>query len=113
MLRERSYLRGISVANVRVNTEPRAWSEKIASIPSPFVAQLLQTVLKNSHNLYAEMLLKRSSNGTYDASFALERALLDERGARAARLVPLRRRLRPRARRSRHRRAPASRCCAG
>ncbi|HEV7241219.1 MAG TPA: D-alanyl-D-alanine carboxypeptidase [Thermoanaerobaculia bacterium] len=81
VLRESLYLRGISVANVRVNTEPRALPEKIAiekiaSIPSPFVAQLLQTVLKNSHNLYAEMLLKRSSNGTYDASFALERALL-------------------------------------
>jgi len=76
VLRESLYLRGISVANVRVNTEPHAWSERIASIPSPFVGQLLQTVLKNSHNLYAEMLLKRASNGTYDASFALERALL-------------------------------------
>lgn len=76
VLRESLYLRGISVANVRVNTEPRAWNEKIASIPSPFVAQLLQTVLKNSQNLYTEMLLKRASNGTYDASFALERALL-------------------------------------
>lgn len=76
VLREALDLRGVSVANVRVNTERREWSEKVASIPSPFVAQLLQTVLKNSHNLYTEMLLKRSSNGTYDASFALERALM-------------------------------------
>ncbi len=76
VLREALNLRGITIANVRANTEPHAWSTKIASIPSPFVAQLLQTVLKNSHNLYAEMLLKRASNGTYDASFALERALM-------------------------------------
>ena len=76
VLREELYLRGISVANVRVNTEPRQWSERIADLPSPFVAQLLTTVLKNSHNLYTEMLFKRASNGTYPASFALERALL-------------------------------------
>ena len=76
VLRESLDLRGISVANVRVNTEPRTWSMKVASIPSPFVAQLLETVLKNSHNLYAEMLLKRSANGTYDGAFARERTLL-------------------------------------
>lgn len=76
VLRDSLELRGVRVANVRVNTEPRTWSEKIASIPSPFVGQMLETVLKNSHNLYAEMLLKRSSNGTYDASFARERTLL-------------------------------------
>ena len=75
-LREALYLRGIEVANVRVNTEPRAWSGKIADLPSPFVAQLLTTVLKNSHNLYTEMLFKRSSNGTYPGSFERERALL-------------------------------------
>jgi len=76
-LRDVLYLRGISVAGVRVNTEPRQWSgEKLASLPSPFVAQLLTTILKNSHNLYTEMLFKRASNGTYPASFALERALL-------------------------------------
>ena len=76
VLREALDLRGIAVANVRVNTEPRTWSGKIASIPSPFIAHLLQAVLENSQNLYTEMLLKRSSGGTYDASFALERALL-------------------------------------
>lgn len=78
VLREALYLRGIGVSNVRVNTEPRTWANRVASIPSPFVAQLLQTVLKNSHNLYTEMLLKRSSNGTYDASFARERALMND-----------------------------------
>src|SRR5688572_32496205 len=52
--------------STRVQTERRTWSEKIADIPSPFVAQLLATVLKNSHNLYTEMLFKRASNGTYE-----------------------------------------------
>ncbi|HUP59967.1 MAG TPA: D-alanyl-D-alanine carboxypeptidase [Thermoanaerobaculia bacterium] len=74
-MRDALFSRGIAVAGVtRVNTERRAWGEKLAEIRSPFVAHLLATVLKNSHNLYAEMLLKRSSNGTYEASFALERA---------------------------------------
>jgi serine-type D-Ala-D-Ala carboxypeptidase/endopeptidase (penicillin-binding protein 4) len=77
VLREALDLRGIRVASLRVNTGPRTWADKFASIPSPFVAQLLQTVLKNSHNLYTEMLLKRSSDGTYGASFARERALLE------------------------------------
>lgn len=76
-LRDVLDLRGISVENVRVHAVgPRAWGEKVASLPSPFVAQLLTTILKNSHNLYAEMLFKRASNGTYPASFELERALL-------------------------------------
>jgi D-alanyl-D-alanine carboxypeptidase/D-alanyl-D-alanine-endopeptidase (penicillin-binding protein 4) len=76
-LRDALTLRGIEVAGVpRVNTEPRAWGEKLLTIPSPFVGHLLTTVLKNSHNLYAEMLFKRSSGGTYDGSFELERALL-------------------------------------
>jgi len=68
---------GIEVTGVpRVNTEPRALSERIATIPSPFIGQLLMTVLKNSHNLYAEMLLKRTTDGTYDGAFATERAFL-------------------------------------
>jgi D-alanyl-D-alanine carboxypeptidase/D-alanyl-D-alanine-endopeptidase (penicillin-binding protein 4) len=68
---------GIEVTGVtRVNTEPRGWSERVATIPSPFIGQLLATVLKNSHNLYAEMLLKRIANGTYDGAFATERAFL-------------------------------------
>ena len=64
--------RGVGVQGVRVNTEPKAWSEKIATLPSPFVGELLRTVLKNSHNLYTEMLLKRASGGTYAGSFAIE-----------------------------------------
>lgn len=49
--------------------------ERIASIQSPMVAQLLASVLKNSQNLYAEMLFKRSSpSGSYDESRQLERA---------------------------------------
>ncbi len=76
VLREALELRGIGVANVRVNTQPRAWGEPVASLPSPFVGELLRTVLKNSHNLYTEMLFKRASNGTYSGSFATERATL-------------------------------------
>lgn len=78
VLRDALDVRGVSVANVRVNTEPHVWTNRIASIPSPFIAQLLQTVLKNSHNLYAEMLLKRSADGTYDGAFARERTLMNE-----------------------------------
>ena len=75
-LRDALLRQGISVSGVRVNTEPRAWGEKVADLPSPFVGQLLETVLKNSHNLYAEMLLKRSAAGTYDSAFARERVFL-------------------------------------
>ena len=74
-LRDALVSRGIAVTGTpRVNTEKRAWGEKVADLPSPFVAQLLATVLKNSHNLYTEMLLKRSADGTYPGAFALERA---------------------------------------
>jgi D-alanyl-D-alanine carboxypeptidase len=76
VLREALELRGIAVMNVRVNAQPRAWGEPIATLPSPFVGELLRTVLKNSHNLYTEMLFKRSSNGTYPGSFELERRTL-------------------------------------
>jgi D-alanyl-D-alanine carboxypeptidase len=77
VLSEALLLRGIEVTGVaRVNTERREWAEKVATIPSPFIGHLLTTVLKNSHNLYAEMLFKRVSGGTYDGSFALERAFL-------------------------------------
>ena len=76
-LRDALVARGVTVTGVpRVNVERRAWGERIASLPSPFVGYLLTTVLKNSHNLYAEMLLKRTTNGTYDGAFATERAFL-------------------------------------
>ncbi len=60
----------------RVQTEPRAWQEKLLDIPSPTVAQMLTTVLKNSHNLYTEMLLKRAAGGTYANAFAIDRLFL-------------------------------------
>jgi len=73
-LREALVSRGITVTGATfANFERREWGEKLADIPSPFVAHLLTTVLKNSHNLYAEMLFKRASDGTYPSSFALER----------------------------------------
>jgi len=75
-LRDALALRGIIVGGVRVNTEPRTWGEKLADLPSPFVGQLLGTVLKNSHNLYAEMLLKHIAGGTYDGAFERERLFL-------------------------------------
>jgi serine-type D-Ala-D-Ala carboxypeptidase/endopeptidase (penicillin-binding protein 4) len=68
---------GIEVAGaVRINTEPRAWERKVLDIPSPFVAHMLTTVLKNSQNLYTEMLFKRAGGGTYASAFALDRAFL-------------------------------------
>jgi serine-type D-Ala-D-Ala carboxypeptidase/endopeptidase (penicillin-binding protein 4) len=76
-LREALILRGIEVTGTtRVNAEPRAWASRIATLPSPFVGELLRTVLKNSHNLYTEMLLKRAGGGTYENAFAIERAFL-------------------------------------
>jgi serine-type D-Ala-D-Ala carboxypeptidase/endopeptidase (penicillin-binding protein 4) len=76
-LREALLLRGVNVTgNVRVNVEPRGWQERVTALSSPFVGELLRTVLKNSHNLYAEMLLKRMGGGTYDNAFAVERAFL-------------------------------------
>ncbi|HEV7767431.1 MAG TPA: D-alanyl-D-alanine carboxypeptidase [Thermoanaerobaculia bacterium] len=77
VLREALILGGIEVTGLsRVNTERRAWSERITTLPSPFIGHLLMPVLKNSHNLYAEMLLKRTFDGTYDGAFANERAFL-------------------------------------
>ena len=54
-----------------INTAPRAWSERLAVIPSPFLFDLLRTELKYSQNLYAEMLFKDAS-GSYEGSEALE-----------------------------------------
>ena len=80
-LRDALALAGIEITGIpRVNTEPHTWSERVATIPSPFIGQLLGTVLKNSHNLYAEMLLKRTTNGTYDGAFQTERAFLTRLG---------------------------------
>jgi D-alanyl-D-alanine carboxypeptidase/D-alanyl-D-alanine-endopeptidase (penicillin-binding protein 4) len=74
-LRDALVLAGVRVSgSVRLNTAPRSWREPLARVESPYVAQLLTTVLKNSHNLYAEMLFKRSSpSGSYAESEELER----------------------------------------
>jgi D-alanyl-D-alanine carboxypeptidase/D-alanyl-D-alanine-endopeptidase (penicillin-binding protein 4) len=81
-LREALWIAGIRVRGVtRVNTTPRAWRERVATIESPPLFQLLTTVLKNSQNLYTDMLFKDlSANGTAPASFeasaAIERTFL-------------------------------------
>ncbi len=68
---------GINVTGAaRVQSEPRTWREKLLDIPSPTIAMMLTTILKNSHNLYAEMLLKRAGGGTYANAFALDRQFL-------------------------------------
>ena len=65
---------------IRVNTAPRAWSERLAVIPSPFLFDLLRTELTVSQNLYAEMLFKDAS-GSYEGSEAVEAAFLTGIGA--------------------------------
>jgi len=78
-LRDALVFAGITVTGVaRVNTAPSAFAavERLAALPSPFIGQLLATVLKNSHNLYAEMLLKRTVDGTYASAFENERAFM-------------------------------------
>jgi D-alanyl-D-alanine carboxypeptidase/D-alanyl-D-alanine-endopeptidase (penicillin-binding protein 4) len=61
--------------SVRLQTDVRAWGEKLAQVESPFVEQLLMTVLKNSQNLYAETLYKRLSAGEKPASYAASREI--------------------------------------
>ncbi|MFL6246185.1 MAG: D-alanyl-D-alanine carboxypeptidase/D-alanyl-D-alanine-endopeptidase [Thermoanaerobaculia bacterium] len=76
-LRDALFMHGIEITGIpRVQTEPRTWAERIITLPSPFIGQLLGTVLKNSHNLYAEMLLKRVGGGTYGDGLAREHAFL-------------------------------------
>ncbi len=65
-------VRVLTRADAQATARPRG--ERIATVQSPMVAQLLASVLKNSQNLYAEMLFKRSSpSGSYDESQNLER----------------------------------------
>lgn len=65
---------------MRINAEPRAWRERLAVIESPPVYFLLTTVLKNSQNLYAEMLFRASARGPapigYDDARRVEEAFL-------------------------------------
>lgn len=76
-LRDSLWNAGIPVEEIRVNTSPREWSRKVATIRSPFVYQQLVTILSNSHNLYTEMLLKRIAKDGEPASYprAFEREL--------------------------------------
>lgn len=67
---------GIRVGGaLRLQTEPRLWSERLAGVESPFVEQMLMTVLQNSQNLYAETLYKRLSTGDKPASYAASREM--------------------------------------
>ena len=74
-LRDALVMGGIRVDGaVKLNTSPRVWPSFVTRVQSPMLFQLLTTVLKNSHNLYAEMLFKRSSpTGSYADSEELER----------------------------------------
>jgi len=80
-LRDALVARGIAVdGTLRTETAPHEWRDRIATLESPFVSQLLTTVLKNSQNLYAEMLLKRAADGTYAGAFDRERRTLQDLG---------------------------------
>lgn len=74
-LRDALVMGGIDAGGaVKLNTAPRVWTTFVTSVQSPTLFQLLTTVLKSSHNLYAEMLFKRSSpTGSYADSEELER----------------------------------------
>ncbi|MBK5259632.1 MAG: D-alanyl-D-alanine carboxypeptidase/D-alanyl-D-alanine-endopeptidase [Thermoanaerobaculia bacterium] len=62
---------GIEVTGrIRVEWEPRVGGERIAAVRSPFLQHMLYAVFRNSHNLYAEMLLKRMSAGDEPASYS-------------------------------------------
>ena len=63
---------GIEVTGaIRVEIERSEWQDFLVSVHSPFVQHLLYAVYKNSHNLYAEMLLKRTvAEGEEPASYS-------------------------------------------
>ncbi|MGH9418568.1 MAG: D-alanyl-D-alanine carboxypeptidase/D-alanyl-D-alanine endopeptidase, partial [Thermoanaerobaculia bacterium] len=80
-LRDTLHHAGIVVTGAAiVNTTPRTWPERVATIESPPLWQLLSVVLKPSQNLYAEMLFKSLSSGvqpaSYGASEEIERRFL-------------------------------------
>jgi D-alanyl-D-alanine carboxypeptidase/D-alanyl-D-alanine-endopeptidase (penicillin-binding protein 4) len=77
-LRDLLIFDGITVdGDVRLGT---AIGERIAIVESPPLSQLLTTMLKNSQNLYAEMLFKNAGGGTYDAAIETERRFVNELG---------------------------------
>jgi D-alanyl-D-alanine carboxypeptidase/D-alanyl-D-alanine-endopeptidase (penicillin-binding protein 4) len=65
---------GIGVQNVRVGRS--ASPDRIATILSPPMWQLLSVEMKPSQNLYAEMLYKDAGDGTYDGAREAERRFL-------------------------------------
>ena len=68
---------GIAVrGTVRTNVAPRAYEQRIATILSPPMWQLLSVEMKPSQNLYAEMLYKDAGGGAYDGAREAERRFL-------------------------------------
>ena len=68
---------GIAVrGTLRVSTTPRAYRDRLATIASPPMWQLLSMEMKPSQNLYAEMLYKDAGGGTYDGAREAERRFL-------------------------------------
>jgi D-alanyl-D-alanine carboxypeptidase/D-alanyl-D-alanine-endopeptidase (penicillin-binding protein 4) len=68
---------GIAVrGGLRINDVPRAWEQRIATILSPPMWQLLSVEMKPSQNLYAEMLYKDAGGGAYDGAREVERRFL-------------------------------------
>lgn len=79
--REALSFAGIEAESIRVQYEPREWNQRIAAIASPVLYDLLATVLKPSHNLYAETLYKRASaSGSYEESREIETFFLTSIG---------------------------------
>lgn len=72
---------GVEVlGRARLDIAARPDATELASVESPELAFLLATVLKNSNNLYAEMLLKQlaPAPANYDVAFDVERHFLAE-----------------------------------
>jgi D-alanyl-D-alanine carboxypeptidase/D-alanyl-D-alanine-endopeptidase (penicillin-binding protein 4) len=77
-LRDLLVLDGITVdGDVRFGI---AKGERLAAVDSPPLSQLLTTMLKNSQNLYAEMLFKAAGGGTYGGALDRERRFVNEIG---------------------------------
>ncbi len=66
---------GIGVSgSVRLHAQPKQWKERLSVIESPPVYFLLTTVLKNSQNLYAEMLFRASAREHAPVSYQAARS---------------------------------------
>jgi len=77
-LRDLLIFDGITVdGDVRLGA---AKGERIAAVDSPPLSQLLTTMLKNSQNLYAEMLFKNAGGGSYGSAIDTERRFVNEIG---------------------------------